>query len=327
MRLPAVAVVITTRNRPQLLSRALASVLTQTVPPEEIRLVDDGSDAPAAARVRELAADAGIVLLRHATARGVAAARNTGWRQSRSELLAFLDDDDEWQPRFLESTLQVLAGLGAAERRTTGVVYCGCEVHLVDEGRVTLNLPRIDGDIRTAICRAGLTTIPSSGLFPRPVLQEVGGFDERLCSSVDHDLWMSLAAHGYQARAVAAALVVTRQATAHHSMVTDTGPRIRGIEQYLQKWQPTLTQWLGHRLGCRYVRDYRLRVLGSLAARKLRQGEVRAAGQLVAHLIGHHGASPAAMSLLLWLLLRQLLRAATPGPLLDYRARRQGVRP
>jgi glycosyltransferase involved in cell wall biosynthesis len=327
MTIPSVAVVITTHNRPQLLRRAVASVLTQTASPREICLVDDGSAPEAAARVQQLAAETGLELLRHETARGVAAARNSGWRRTTGEWVAFLDDDDEWRPYFLQRLLDRSIGLSPADRRRTAVVYCGCEVHLTDEERVTLNLPRIDGDIRTVICRQGLATIPSSGLYRRQALAAIGGLDETLRSSVDHDLWMSLAAHGFHARAVGEALVVTRQAGAHRSMVTDTAPRIAGVEQYLQKWRPTLIDWLGRRAGGRYVRDYRLRVLGNLAALKLAQGDLRASAHLFGHLLRHHGTSPPAVGFLFWLLLRRLLRQAAPRPLLEWRARLQGARP
>lgn len=101
-----VSVVIPTHNRPALLQEALASVLSQTVLPAEIIVVDDASSPPA-----ELpACHDGITihLLRHEQTRGGAAAKNTGARAARGDLIAFLDDD-LWAPTYLEHASGLLA--------------------------------------------------------------------------------------------------------------------------------------------------------------------------------------------------------------------------
>lgn len=327
MSLPSVAVIVTTHNRPLLLRRALQSVLAQTHAPDEVHVVDDGSEPEAAAAVREHCAAVGVPLWRHPQAKRVGAARNTGLRHSSSEMLAFLDDDDEWKPECLEKRLLAFGRLTPGEREQTGVVYCGGENHLLDEGRITRISPRVRGDIRAAVCRNELFTIPSANLYTRAALERVGGYDEKLTSSLIHDLWMGLAVHGYRALPIDEPLVITRLASSHRSMVNDTQPRIRGVEQYLEKWGPTLEEWLGPKPGRRYVRHYRIRVLGGLAALKLCQGDLRATGQLVGHLAARNRCSPPDMTRLGWLLLRRLLRSTVPTPWLDRLAGRQGAQP
>ena len=87
------------------LSRALESIAAQTRPPHETLLVDDGN-APAEAGAIEATAARFPALrarvVRLPENRGAGSARNAGWAEARTPLLAFLDADDAWHPRKLE---------------------------------------------------------------------------------------------------------------------------------------------------------------------------------------------------------------------------------
>ena len=87
---PAVSVVIPTRNRADYLAVALASLARQEFDrPYEVLVVDDGSSDGTASVVR----DAGVRRIVQEPARGLNAARNTGVRTGAAPLIAFLDDD------------------------------------------------------------------------------------------------------------------------------------------------------------------------------------------------------------------------------------------
>ncbi|MBI2620131.1 MAG: glycosyltransferase family 2 protein [Ignavibacteriales bacterium] len=98
---PVVSVILPTRNRSQLLSRAMKSVLAQTFPDFELIVIDEGStdDTP---RVVESFVDERIHSIRHEVFRGPGAARNAGVELSRGEYITFLDDDDEFLPNKLK---------------------------------------------------------------------------------------------------------------------------------------------------------------------------------------------------------------------------------
>jgi len=89
--------VIPTHNRPELLPIAVDSVLGQEVP-EGVTVravvVDDASDPPASASLREFGDS--VLIVRNETSRGPAAARNQGVSAADADLVAFLDDDDRW---------------------------------------------------------------------------------------------------------------------------------------------------------------------------------------------------------------------------------------
>jgi glycosyltransferase involved in cell wall biosynthesis len=105
--LPLVTIVVATRNRAELLQRALRGALAQTHSNLEIVVVDDCSTDHTKAVVDGLA-DPRLAYVRHDVRRGGAAARNTGIALANGEFLCFLDDDDEYPPQRTAVLLRAL---------------------------------------------------------------------------------------------------------------------------------------------------------------------------------------------------------------------------
>jgi len=103
MNLPAplVSVVIPTKNRPQLVVRAVRSVLAQTLEAIEAIVVIDGPDKTTEQNLRRLD-DPRVKTIMLPVSVGGGSARNAGVGQARADWVAFLDDDDEWMPQKLE---------------------------------------------------------------------------------------------------------------------------------------------------------------------------------------------------------------------------------
>ncbi|MEK0085643.1 glycosyltransferase [Benzoatithermus flavus] len=99
--LPLVSVCMTTRNRPELLARALDSVRAQDYPHFEVVLVDDGSDRPEALayldRLEPEFERRGWRIVRQAN-RYPGAARNAAVAQARGTYVKFMDDDNVTDP-------------------------------------------------------------------------------------------------------------------------------------------------------------------------------------------------------------------------------------
>jgi glycosyltransferase involved in cell wall biosynthesis len=105
-----VSVIIPVYNGERYLAAAIQSVLEQTLPPDEIIVVDDGSTDGTAAIVTGLAGASPLPIhYIHQQNQGPSAARNRGLRAARSGLVAFLDADDIWDLRKQEIQVAYLA--------------------------------------------------------------------------------------------------------------------------------------------------------------------------------------------------------------------------
>lgn len=107
MNKPSISVVMPLYNKELEVARAIRSVLAQSFTDFELIIVNDGSTDRSVDQVNCFA-DARIRLVNQKN-QGVSAARNRGVAESASDLVAFLDADDEWLPEFL-ATLWRLSG-------------------------------------------------------------------------------------------------------------------------------------------------------------------------------------------------------------------------
>jgi glycosyltransferase involved in cell wall biosynthesis len=101
---PKVSVVIPTRNRPELVSRAVRSALQQTYSEIEVIVVIDGPDEATVQALKDFPKET-VRVLALAENVGGSEARNIGFRAARGEWIALLDDDDEWHLDKIEKQL------------------------------------------------------------------------------------------------------------------------------------------------------------------------------------------------------------------------------
>src|SRR5579863_7499544 len=103
---PIVSVVVPTRNRPELVVRAVSSALAQTLTRMEVIVVIDGPDEDTARALAEIRDDR-LTVIALPSSLGGSEVRNIGAQHSRGEFIAFLDDDDEWSPNKLQRQLDM----------------------------------------------------------------------------------------------------------------------------------------------------------------------------------------------------------------------------
>ena len=186
---PRVTVVLITHNGIELIERALSNALGQTLTSLEVVVVDDGSSDGTADRARAAAAGDSRVRVLSQPNGGPASARNHGIREARGEYVAFLDHDDHWSRRKLETQVSLL------DRRPDAAV-ASCYSALVDEDGRALGWRlggNADGDVYSEMLEWDMVSGGSVVLARRTALLNAGGFDETLPMRSDWDLWIRLA--------------------------------------------------------------------------------------------------------------------------------------
>lgn len=183
-----VSVVIPTRDRPELLARAISTVVSQTYRSLEILIVDDASERDVKSVVDDCQDDR-IKLLRHEVRRGGSAARNTGIHHSSGHYVAFLDDDDEWFPEKIELQLKDLRNKGSEYK----ISYCQREFCDDTIGSVIgVSKTGRDGNHLRELLSGDAVPSTSCVLLERACLEQVGGFRVDVPSLDDRELWIRL---------------------------------------------------------------------------------------------------------------------------------------
>lgn len=177
-----VAVIIPTFNRLETLPRALDSVLDQTLTPQEICLVDDGSSDGTEAFIQKHYPQLQYCYQQN---RGVSSARNLGVQKTSAPWLAFLDSDDEWLPFKLEKQYEVIQNDPQARLIHSDEIWIrnGRRVNPMSKHR------KQGGDVfmqSLSMCAIS----PSAVVLQRALFDEAGGFDENLPACEDYDLWL-----------------------------------------------------------------------------------------------------------------------------------------
>jgi glycosyltransferase involved in cell wall biosynthesis len=179
--MPAVAVVVPTYRRDDLLARCLERLLDQSLSPAEYEIIvcDDGP-SESTRRLVENLRSSGRPTLRYlaiTATQGPAAARNAGWRSSTAPIVAFTDDDCLPDERWLEEGVAAIRTADAV----TGRTIVPLSPSPTDYERDTAGLATAEFITANCFCR-------------RKVLKEIGGFDERFTTAwrEDSDLHFTL---------------------------------------------------------------------------------------------------------------------------------------
>jgi len=184
-----VSIIVPSCNMAQFLPDAVQSALAQSYPNLEVLIVDDGSTDDTPQVVRQWEGNARVRVHRQANA-GLSDARNQGIALTRGPFVALLDADDIWATEKLSRQMSLFKG-----RPEVGVVYS--DFQLMD--RAGTALPRGPVHMHRGWVSGALLIenfVPaSSAVVRRECFERYGGFDTKLRTGEDYDMWLRLSPH------------------------------------------------------------------------------------------------------------------------------------
>ena len=186
---PLVSVIIRTKDRPELLSLALQSILNQTYTPVETVVINDGGE-DVENKVTEICRGTPFTYLSHERTLGRAASANSGLKAAKGEYLNLLDDDDVFYPHHIETLATALS------HSNCKAVYSDCESARFAAGADGCRLlhkslfSSVDFDSARLIFE---NFIPSmTVMFQRTLVKQAGLMDESFEIYEDWDYWIRI---------------------------------------------------------------------------------------------------------------------------------------
>jgi glycosyltransferase involved in cell wall biosynthesis len=185
---PLVSVVIASYNMGQYLAVSLRSALDQTYRDIEVVVVDDGSTDDTQDVIKPFLGDTRLRYV-HQSNGGQAYAKNRGIREATGEFVAFLDADDIWLPRKLETQMPLFLA------QDVGVVFCrSVEIDAQGAQLRLLDFPLYRGSISGQLLIFNFIGFSTSVVRKR-CFERLGAFRQDLGMGIDYDLWLRFSAH------------------------------------------------------------------------------------------------------------------------------------
>lgn len=190
-----VTVVITTyKRKPEIVKRALDSIIGQTYGNLEIYVVNDcPTDKELAAELKKMiessAKDRKVEYIVVDKNGGACKARNIALEKAKGKYFACLDDDDEWLPKKVELQVKALEN-----DKDAAIAYCNAIVRYADLGkeRTRFVKKQNEGDLyyeQIAKNNIGSCSFP---MFRTDIMQKVGGFDINMPALQDWDIYLRI---------------------------------------------------------------------------------------------------------------------------------------
>jgi glycosyltransferase involved in cell wall biosynthesis len=262
------SVIIPTFNRKRHLIRALKSVLSQTLLPGEVIVVDDHSNFD----VKSLLAERyEVKLVRNSRNLGASLSRNTGVELARGNLIAFLDSDDYWEPDKLQKQVTRIE-----KSDDVGLVYC--DQWLVRENGMVVESSKelIRGYVWDHLLSGWTAPNTSTLMIKRDVYEDIGGFDSELSSCQDHDFWMRIGLKGIGVEYCAERLSYFGQ-DAPDRISLNYERRMKGVDGFLRKWEADIVGSRGKAHFERFRSDYLMKTAFPIFLASLKKGDLRTA--------------------------------------------------
>ncbi len=180
-----VTVIIPCYNDGQYIMEALQSLYKQTLLPEKIIIVDDGSNIDTKKIVRTI--NHSLVQVIHQENKGVSAARNLAISITETDYIANLDADDFYEPTFIEKAVRELN-----QNKEIKAVSSYCRIF--QKTKTVEIVKPLGGKLKDFIV---INNSRASAVFRKNSWESVGGFDEAMREGYeDWEFWIAILKKG-----------------------------------------------------------------------------------------------------------------------------------
>jgi len=194
------AIITRTKDRAIFLERAAISVANQTNQNYDWIVVNDGGELKPVEEIinNSLVDPSRVLIVHHNKSKGMEAASNSGIRSSTSKFIVIHDDDDTWEPKFLEKTVSFLI---KNSKKYKGVITKTWYVSEEVRGNQIIihnKIPYQDWVDRVVLAEMLVSNFfpPIAFVFDREIYEKLGGFDESLPVLGDWDFNIRFLLHG-----------------------------------------------------------------------------------------------------------------------------------
>ncbi len=180
---PLVTVIIPCFNYGKYLPEAFESIRLQDYPNIEIIVVDDGSTD----NTKDITEKNQKARYIYQINQGLSAARNTGIKNSKGELIIFLDADDLLLPDAINTNLYYLK-----QNEELAFVSGAFEMRFTESGEIVNKIQEVKSDHYSQLLKGNYIGVPAAVLYRRWIFDEML-FDISLKNCQDYDLYLKIA--------------------------------------------------------------------------------------------------------------------------------------
>ena len=218
----SIDVVIPVKERNELLNNAVESISKQTLLPQKVFVIDDYSTEKIEVfKVYPFE----IEIIKNTINKGPSFACNLGVKKSNAKYLAILETDDLWKPEKLEKQFLL------AEKNNLDFVYCN---YFLDKKKNIQEFSNDKEKLFNLLMNLWSCPNPSTFFFKKDSFLKLGGFDENMMGTHDHDFWIRLVSSNLNINFVNELLVVIEDYNPNQ-MSRDYKTRIKSIKFFVSK--------------------------------------------------------------------------------------------
>ena len=265
-----VSVCITTYNRRNNVFFAIENILKQTYKNIQLIIVDDcstdGSQELISKKIKQID-KLDILFIRNSVNKGLASSRNLAINNSKGTYFTFCDDDDIWADNFIAEFVKI------ASKYDENWCFTCCNSYDI-KGKIKHRISNYRDSIKNLVYK-GFTPPVASQFYRTSSLKKIDGYNEKIKSGVDHDLWIRLSSIGLNAINIGLPLSYPNIKNDKGRMTKNKLKRTEGITNSLEEWRSIISDIYGEKFYLFFKKNYNYYLIKTFLKQDLKNRNYR----------------------------------------------------